>query len=107
MPCTAIVRFAVTSRGGDRAEIVKQLQDSVPKFRGMPGLIRKYYLLSDDGKTSGGAYLWETRAAAEAYYTPAWRASMKARFGAEPTVEYFESPVIVDNAIGEVSIAAE
>jgi hypothetical protein len=73
----------------------------VPHYRNIPGMIRKYYTLGDDG-ACGGMYLFETRAAAEAFFTDAWKASMAARFGDRPSVTYYDSPVIIDNAAGEV-----
>lgn len=44
------------------------------KYLGITGLIRKYYLLSQDGATVGGIYLWRSRAEADALYTESWRA---------------------------------
>jgi hypothetical protein len=41
-------------------------------------------------------YLWDSRAQAEALYDTAWSERIAARYGAPPTVEYFESPVTVD-----------
>ena len=38
---------------------------TAPKYREVKGLIRKYYLLSEDGATAGGVYLWISREAAE------------------------------------------
>ena len=42
---------------------------TAPKYREVKGLIRKYYLLSEDGATAGGVYLWISREAAERLYT--------------------------------------
>jgi hypothetical protein len=106
MPVTAIVRFPFP-KGKDRAEVAKAFQASTPRYQAAPGLIRKYYLLAEDGATAGGAYLWESKAKAEAFYDAAWRASIKERFGSMPDITYFETPVIVDNALGTVSAAAE
>ena len=75
---------------------------SAPRFQGVPGLVRKYYLLSDDGRTAGGVYLWKSRAEAEALYTPEWKKSIEERYGSQPAITYFESPVIVDNLSGEI-----
>jgi hypothetical protein len=69
---------------------------SAPSYQGLPGLLRKHYLLGEGGTVGGGVYLWETKAAAEAVYDEAWRERLTKRFGAAPTVEYFESPVTVD-----------
>ena len=70
---------------------------SAPKFRGKPGLHCKYYLLELETGLGGGMYVWESREAAEAYFTAAWRARMSAELGHEPQVRYFEVPLVVDN----------
>jgi hypothetical protein len=70
---------------------------TAPKYQGVAGLIRKYYLLSQDGVTVGGVYLWKSRAEAEALYTENWRAFVKDKYGTEPIIIYMESPVVVDN----------
>jgi len=75
---------------------------TAPKYRDVPGLFRKIYVLSQDGKTVGGVYLWKSKAQAEAMYTDAWRAFVRGKYGTEPTVTYFDSPVVVDNVTHEV-----
>ena len=55
---------------------------SAPKYQDVPGLVRKYYLLGDEGRVGGGVYLWETRDAADALYDEAWRAGLESRYGA-------------------------
>jgi hypothetical protein len=97
---TAIVTFKLPegTTAEDATEIFKT---SAPRYRGVPGLVRKYHVFGDDG-TGGGIYLWRSRAAAEALYDAAWRQMIKERYGAEPSVRYFETPVIVDNLTGEI-----
>ena len=68
----------------------------------MQGLIRKYYLRSEDGRRAGGVYLWETRAAAEAVYNGEWKARVKTLYGSEPEISWFDTPVIVDNEAGGI-----
>ena len=76
---------------------------TAPKYRKIQGLIRKYYLLSEDGETAGGVYLWESRKAAEQLYTDDWKEFILQKYGTEPSVTYFNSPVIVDNLLGKIS----
>ena len=84
-------------------EEAKQIFSSTaPTYREVPGLLRKTYLFSEDGKTMGGVYFWTSRQAAEAMYTPEWRAFVKEKYDTEPRVTYFESPVVVDNVAGEI-----
>ena len=75
---------------------------TAPKYRGVPGLFRKTYMLSDDGKTVGGVYFWNSRKEAEAMYTQSWRAFVREKYGSDPTVTYFESPVVVDNVAQQI-----
>jgi len=57
MAITAIVRFAL---GEDRTREAARaaFEASAPLYRDVQGLIRKYYLLSGDGRTGGGVYLF-------------------------------------------------
>lgn len=50
----------------------------------------------------GVVYLWESKAAAEHLYTDDFKKSIVERYGSEPSVTYFESPVVVDNLVGEI-----
>jgi hypothetical protein len=75
---------------------------TAPTYRGVQGLVRKHYVLSDDGATAGGVYFWKSRAEAEAMYTPSWRSFVKAKYGTDPQVTYYESPVVVDNEAQEI-----
>ncbi|MBR0897313.1 monooxygenase [Bradyrhizobium tropiciagri] len=80
-----------------REEARSIFRSTAPLYRGVPGLFRKTYVLSEDGMTAGGIYFWSSREGAEALYTDAWRARARDKYGADPTVTYFESPVVVDN----------
>lgn len=75
---------------------------TAPKYLKIQGLLRKYYLLSEDGKTAGGVYLWESREAAEQLYTDDWKEFILQKYGTKPSVTYFYTPVIVDNLLGEI-----
>ena len=79
-------------------EAARRFESSAPTYRNLPGLIRKYYLRAEDGRTVGGAYLWESRAAAEAAYSTEWREHVAKLFGSAPEITWFDTPVIVDNA---------
>ena len=75
---------------------------TAPKYREVTGLIRKYYLISEDRATAGGVYLWESREAAERLYTDDWKIFILQKYGTMPSVTYFDSPVIVDNLVGKI-----
>jgi hypothetical protein len=88
------------------AEITKTFQSTAPNYRGIKGLVRKNYVLSEDGRKAGGVYIWESRADAERVYTPEWKALVTSKYGSPPSVEYLHSPVMVDNREGSISVAA-
>ena len=75
---------------------------TAPKYRGVQGLVRKHYVLSEDGVTVGGVYFWNSRPEAEAMYTDSGRSFVREKYGSDPTVTYFESPVVVDNVAQKI-----
>src|SRR5262245_59433406 len=102
---TALVQFSLPE-AISLAEAAKRSESSAPKYRNLNGLVRKYYLRSEDGRTAGGVYLWESRAAAEAVYDAEWSARVEKLYGSKPTITWFDTPVIVDNAAGAITKAA-
>ena len=85
-----------------RDEAQRIFQSTAPKYRGVAGLLRKTYILSEDGATAGGVYLWKSRADAEALYTESWKAFVREKYGTDPSITYFDSPIIVDNVTNEI-----
>ena len=83
-------------------EARRNFLSTAPRYQGVTGLFRKYYYLSQDRKTIGGVYLWNSRAEAEAMFTESWRALMRDKYRSDPSVVYFDSPVVVDNLTHEI-----
>ena len=73
-----------------------------PKYQAMPGLIRKYYFLSEDDCKAGGIYLWQSRPHAEHVYTEDWRNFVRGKYGSDPSLTYLECPVVVDNTTHQI-----
>jgi hypothetical protein len=93
---TAIATFRLPKRlTVEEASTI--FQGTAPRYQAQPGLVRKYYVLAEDGMTAGGVYLWRSRQDADALYTDAWRAFVTEKYGVAPQVVYMETPVIVDN----------
>ena len=93
---TVVTRFALPANAVAE-EIRAAFNEAAPHFRNVPGLVRKQFLLSADAKTAGGVYLWNDEAAARAFMFERVAPMIRARFRVEPTIEFFESPVIVEN----------
>jgi Putative mono-oxygenase ydhR len=91
----AVVNFALPAPlTTDEARAM--FEASAPNYQKVDGLRRKHFLLADDGRSAGGVYLWDSREQAEALYDDAWRTRLAARYGSEPHVTYYLSPVTVD-----------
>ena len=100
--CIVIVQFDLPKRTQEQA--IKGGTGSAPTYRalGPKGLIRKDYLNGETG--TGGVYLWESRAAAEAWYTPERLEDLTQRFGARPRLTWYDSHVTVDNLKDETRV---
>jgi hypothetical protein len=98
---TALVQFKLP-QPITREKAQEIFVSAAPKYRTTPGLIRKYFILSEDGGTAGGVYLWKSKRDAEDLYTKEWGNYIREKYGAPPSVTYFESPVVVDNVTNEI-----
>jgi hypothetical protein len=96
---TTLVQFALPSPI-TLAEATRRFESSAPKYQNLAGLIRKYYIRSEDGRIAGGIYLWESRQAAERVYSGEWRERVEILYGAQPAITWFDTPVVVDNLAG-------
>ena len=98
---TVVVNFDLPP-GTTLADATARFQDSSQKYLGAPGLLRKFYLYNEEKMIGGGAYVFGSRAEADALLNADWVASITARYGSPPQLTYFETPVLVDNVAGEI-----
>jgi hypothetical protein len=75
---------------------------TAPKYTKVPGLLRKHYLVAEDGRSAGGAYLWKSRADAEKLFTEEWKEFIVGKYGSQPTIIWLNTPVVVDNGVGAI-----
>lgn len=98
---TAIVEFTLP-QPMTLAQARETFLSTAPKYRGMPGLIRKYYFRSQDGAKAGGIYLWASRADADRVYTDEWKTFVRGKYGTDPVLTFLDCPVVVDNLANEI-----
>ena len=84
--------------GTSKDQIVETIKATAHSYAGIPGLIRKYYGIAPDGSSLVGIYLWESEAAANAFYTPDWVATVTKRWGAAPQCQRWDTPMVVESA---------
>ncbi len=101
---TAIVEFKLP-QAISLAQAKETFLSTAPKYRDMPGLIRKYYFLSEDGSKAGGIYLWASREDADRVYTVEWKAFVRGKYGSDPALTFLQCPVVVDNVSHEIVAA--
>ena len=98
---TSITRFPLPA--GVPLETIKNgFREVAPHFKQPPGLLRKYFLISEDGKFGGGVYLWKSMEQARTFCEGVLIPTIKEKFKIEPSIEYFEVPVVVDNLTAEI-----
>jgi heme-degrading monooxygenase HmoA len=93
---TVVTRFQLPA--GVTADLIRAAFDEVaPRFRNVPGLVRKQFLRSKDCRTAGGVYLWNDEGAARAFMNERVAPMIREKFHVDPTIEFYDSPVIVEN----------
>lgn len=97
---TEIITFSIPD-GMTRDEVVANYRRSAPNWRANPDLIRKNYLYDADSRRAGGVYLWRTMEAARRARDAAWLERVRRAYSSEPVVQYFETPIVADNALGQ------
>lgn len=86
-------------KGITRAEVVAGMHEVAPRWRANSDLIRKTFLYDAERGQAGALYLWKCRADAERWHDAAWRRRIVETYGSEPAIRYFETPLVVDNAL--------
>ena len=67
----------------------------------MPGLIGKRFIYAEN-VWAGGVYLWESRPAAEAFYSGPRIQGIRERYGMDPQIKYFHTACVTDNSVDAV-----
>lgn len=98
---TEYVKFALPP-GITRDEVVAGMREVAPRWQREPNLVRKTFVLDPQLRFTGAFYLWTDRASAEAAHDQAWRQRVRDTYRSEPEIEYFDTPLVVDNALGRV-----
>jgi heme-degrading monooxygenase HmoA len=65
----------------------------MPQYAAIPGLSFKIFTLARPGREFGGVYLWQDRAAADAWFGPAWHERVRRERGVEADVRMFDAPL--------------
>jgi len=93
------VTVTFTYDGGfDRLRIIEVAKQARGMFEGMPGLRLKAFTLDDKQQRAMNFYLWESKEAAEAFFTHELRERVTGLYGVAPTIDFLEVAELVDNS---------
>ena len=82
----------------DRARVIKIASDVRGMFEGMPGLRLKVFTFDEKQQRAANFYLWDSREAAESFFTEELRDRVTGLYGVTPSIEFVEIAEIVDNS---------
>jgi hypothetical protein len=92
---TAIVQYKLPPEIS-HADCERHFHMIAENFKNVEGLHRKNFIWAEDG-WAGGIYLWDSMEAARAFYSGPWVEGIRARYGMDPIIRYFETAAITDN----------
>ena len=86
----------------DRERILAIAEKAKGSFVGMPGLRQKAFTVDVENRRARNVYLWESEAAARAFFTPELAKRVTGLYGVAPRIEFAEIAALVDNAAERV-----
>lgn len=73
-----------------RSLVVGKMKKSFPEYQTIDGLGEKFYSFTENHKLFGGIYLWNNKAAAQAWFTEKWFERTEKSYGQRGQVDYYE-----------------
>jgi heme-degrading monooxygenase HmoA len=84
-----------TPAGVSRERLIAEFRAAIPAHRAAPGLLRKNFLIGDNGAAFGGLYLWRDEASAKAWFDDAWHERVRKTYGQAAAVDWFDTPILL------------
>ena len=81
------------NEGTSRQDMLNGIQSSAPGYKGVAGLQRTYFGISPDGRSVAEICLWDTKAAADKFYTGEWEAALMMRWQSAPIAPFWSRPM--------------
>lgn len=94
-------------RGTTREELMAKYRQTAPAWARNEDLVHKFYFFDAEKSQGGGVYIWKTREAAHRWHGEEYQNRIRALYGSEPTMTYFDTLVIVDNVLKQIAEPAE
>jgi hypothetical protein len=81
----------------DRERIINVSDKARSMFEGMPGLRFKFFTFDETQQRATNFYVWESRAAAEGFFTDELRERVTDLYGVAPAIDFVEIAQVVVN----------
>lgn len=82
----------------DRSRVLKVAETARGTFEGMSDLRFKFFTFDENKQRATNFYVWESKEAAERFFSEELRERVTDLYGAAPTIEFVEIAQIVDNS---------
>ena len=99
---TEVVHFALPSGTGHEEALAKYRQ-TAPAWAKNRDLVHKFYFFDKVKRLGGGVYVWRTREAALRWHGDEYKTRIRALYGSEPRMTYYDTLLVVDNVAEQVS----
>lgn len=83
---------------------MERFKKSEANFRCLDKLSRKYFCYDEASNTGHSVYLWESEAAARAFFSEKFLAGFAEKFGCTPELTYVDTLIVVDNEQDKTSV---
>jgi hypothetical protein len=86
------------NEGTSRQDMLDGIKASAPDYKGVAGLVRTYFSITPNSKSVVEMCLWESRSAADKFYTSDWETEASRRWQTAPmTRQDWDTPVVVES----------
>ena len=82
----------------DRVRVIGVAENARRMFEGMAGLRFKFFTIDEKHHVARNFYVWESKDAAERFFSPELTERVTGLYGVAPTVDFVEIAQLVDNA---------
>ena len=86
-----------------REDIIFKFEQNTQKWSDNLDLIHINYLIDLDRKIAGAVYLWKEEIHAEIWLGAEFKKAIKDNYGEEPALQFFETPIVLDNITGNIT----
>jgi heme-degrading monooxygenase HmoA len=80
--------------------LVAEFTAAAGAYQKVLGLLRKYFIITDDGKF-GGVYLWDNQNNAQNWFNPVWHERVRKTYGSEAMIEWFDAPIAISSKLAD------